>query len=46
MRAGHDVGGAVNIIAQASTMLAECERRGIQLDKNLVERSKRLLRGG
>lgn len=46
MRAGHDVGGAVNIIAQAATMLAECERRGIALDKNLVERSKRLLRGG
>jgi hypothetical protein len=45
LRAGNDVGGAVNIIAQAATMLAECERRGIALDKNIVERSKRLLKG-
>jgi len=45
MRAGKDVGGAVNIIAQAGTMLAECERRQVPLPKNLVERSKRLLKG-
>jgi hypothetical protein len=45
VRAGMDVGGAVNIIAQADTMLAECESRKIPLPKNLVERSKRLLKG-
>ncbi|MCX6668663.1 MAG: hypothetical protein NTV25_02500 [Methanothrix sp.] len=45
VRAGTDVGGAVNIIAQAATMLAECERRKIPLPKNLAERSKRLLKG-
>jgi hypothetical protein len=45
MRAGKDIGGAVNIIAQAATMLAECERRQVPLPKNLVERSKRLLKG-
>ncbi len=44
-RAGNDVGGAVNIIAQARTGLAECERRNIKLPANLVERSKRLLKG-
>jgi hypothetical protein len=44
-RAGNDVGGAVNIIAQARTGLAECERRNIKLPVNLVERSKRLLKG-
>ena len=44
-RAGNDVGGAINIIAQARTMLAECERRKIKLPANLVERSKKLLRG-
>jgi len=44
-RAGNDVGGAVNIIAQARTGLAECERRNIKLPSNLVERSKRLLKG-
>lgn len=44
-RAGNDVGGAINIIAQAKTMLAECERRKIPLPPNLVERSKKLLRG-
>jgi len=45
LRAGKDVGGAVNIIAQAATMLAECERRSIPLPQKLVERSKRLLKG-
>lgn len=45
LRAGKDVGGAVNIIAQAATMLAECERRSIPLPPKLVERSKRLLKG-
>jgi len=45
LRAGKDVGGAVNIIAQAATMLAECERRQIPLPKKLVEHSKRLLKG-
>ena len=44
-RAGNDVGGAVNIIAQAKTMLAECEKRKIKLPQQLVERSKKLLRG-
>jgi len=44
-RAGNDVGGAINIIAQARTMLAECERRNIKLPQQLVERSKKLLRG-
>ena len=44
-RAGNDVGGAINIIAQAKTMLAECERRNIKLPQQLVERSKKLLRG-
>ena len=44
-RAGNDVGGAVNIIAQARTGLTECERRNIKLPANLVERSKRLLKG-
>lgn len=44
-RAGNDVGGAVNIIAQARTGLAECERRNIKLPSHLVERSKRLLKG-
>jgi hypothetical protein len=44
-RAGNDVGGAVNIIAQAKTMLAECERLKIKLPSQLVERSKKLLRG-
>jgi hypothetical protein len=44
-RAGNDVGGAVNIIAQARTGLAECERRNIRLPAQLVERSKRLLKG-
>ncbi|MEI6105048.1 MAG: hypothetical protein WCP70_14010 [Methanothrix sp.] len=44
-RAGNDVGGAVNIIAQARTMLAECEKRKIRLPQQLVERSKKLLRG-
>lgn len=44
-RAGNDVGGAINIIAQAKTMLAECERRKIKLPQKLVERSKKLLRG-
>ena len=44
-RAGNDVGGAVNIIAQARTGLVECERRNIKLPANLVERSKRLLKG-
>ena len=44
-RAGNDVGGAINIIAQAKTMLAECERRKIKLPAQLVERSKKLLRG-
>lgn len=45
LRAGKDVGGAVNIIAQAATMLAECERCSIPLPSKLVERSKRLLKG-
>jgi hypothetical protein len=44
-RAGNDVGGAINVIAQARTMLAECERRNIKLPQQLVERSKKLLRG-
>ena len=44
-RVGNDVGGAINIIAQARTMLAECERRNIKLPQQLVERSKKLLRG-
>jgi hypothetical protein len=44
-RAGNDVGGAINVIAQARTMLAECERRNIRLPQQLVERSKKLLRG-
>lgn len=44
-RAGNDVGGAVNIIAQARTGLAECDRRNIKLPAQLVERSKRLLKG-
>lgn len=44
-RAGNDVGGAINIISQARTMLAECEKRKIKLPANLVERSKKLLRG-
>ncbi|MDD2834613.1 MAG: hypothetical protein PHY05_00530 [Methanothrix sp.] len=44
-RAGNDVGGAVNIIAQARTGLVECERRNIKLPSHLVERSKRLLKG-
>ncbi len=44
-RAGKDVGGAINIIAQAATMLTECERRGISLPPKLVEHSKRLLKG-
>ena len=45
VRAGNDVGGAINIIAQAATMLAECERRKIPLPPKLVEHSKRLLKG-
>jgi len=44
-RAGNDVGGAVNIIAQARTMLAACEERKIKLPAPLVDRSKKLLRG-
>ncbi|MCK9569629.1 hypothetical protein M0R72_11870 [Candidatus Pacearchaeota archaeon] len=45
VRAGNDVGGAINIIAQSATMLSECERRKIPLPLKLVERSKRLLKG-
>jgi len=45
IRSGKDVGGAINIIAQAATMLAECEFRGIPLPKELVEKSKKLLKG-
>jgi hypothetical protein len=44
-RAGNDVGGAINIIAQAKTMLAACENRKIPLPPHLVERSKKLLKG-
>lgn len=45
IRSEKDVGGAINIIAQAKTMLAECEKRKIKLPQSLVERSKKLLRG-
>ncbi len=45
LRAANDVGGAVNIISQAVTMMAECERRKIPLPKNLLDKSKRLLQG-
>ena len=44
IRSGKDVGGAINIIAQAATMLAECEFRGIPLPKELVEKSRKLLK--
>lgn len=39
------MGGAINIIAQAATMLAECEFQGIPLPRDLVEKSKKLLKG-
>jgi hypothetical protein len=45
IRSGKDVGGAINIIAQAATMLAECEFQGIPLPRDLVEKSKKLLKG-
>jgi hypothetical protein len=43
MRSKMDVGGAVNIIAQATTLLNECERRGVKLSPEM-NRAKKMLK--